>query len=284
MSIKRKILTLVALLVLFTLAASAGHHVLAVRIRDTAAQRTSELLLQDYRNELKDLVDGMAASLAAAGEGWSQEQDLHRVWGALLRNARFFPDRSGYYFVYRSGGTVFILPTLPDLEGRNLLEKVDPNGTPYIRKLDQVAKGGGGYVEYSFDKPGKGVLPKLSYARMIPGTSYWVGTGVYVDDVETRRAALLAEIRDETRSFLAILYLVIGNAFLVIVVPLVGFLVVSILRPLRQLTHVAEAYSTGQLQLEVPGLSRRDEIGSLARALGRLGTSMKKALERLQAS
>jgi methyl-accepting chemotaxis protein len=283
MSIKGKILALVAVLVLFIVAASAGHHVLTVRIRDTATQRASELLLQDYRNELKDLVDGMAESLAVAGVGLTQEQDLHRVWGGLLRNARFFPDHSGYYFVYRSGGTVFILPTLPDLEGQNILDKVDPKGTPFIRKLDQVAKGGGGFVEYWFDKPGQGVLPKLSYARMIPGTTYWIGTGVYIDDVETKRAALLGEIRDQTRSFLAILYLVVGNAFLVVVVPLVAFLVLSIIRPLRQLTQIAEAYSTGQLQLEVPGLSRRDEIGSLARALARLGTSMKKALERLHA-
>ena len=283
MTIQRKILALVAVLVLFAVAASAGYHVLTVRIRDTATQRTGELLLQDYRNELKDLVDGMASSLAAAGEGRSEEQELHRVWGALLRNARFFPDRSGYFFVYKSGGTVFVLPTLPELEGKNILDKVDPKGTPFIRRLDQVARGGGGYVEYWFDKPGQGILPKLSYARMIPGTPYWVGTGVYVDDVETKRAALLGEIRDETRSFLALLYLVVGNAFLVVVVPLVAFLVVSIIRPLRELTRVAEAYSTGQLQLEVPGLSRQDEIGSLARALGRLGTSMKKALAMLQA-
>ena len=283
MTIKRKILALVAVLVLFTVAASAGYHLLTIRIRDTATRRTSELLLQDYRNELKDLVDGMASALAAAGDGIAKEEDLHRAWSALLRNARFFPDRSGYFFVYRGGGTVFILPTLPDLEGKNLLDKLDPKGTPFIRRLDQVAKGGGGYVEYWFDKPGQGILPKLSYARMIPGTPYWVGTGVYIDDVESKRETLLGEIRDETRSFLAMLYVVIGNAFLVIVVPLVVLLVTSIIRPLRALTQVAEAYSTGQLQLEVPGLSRKDEIGSLARALGRLGTSMKKALSMLHA-
>ena len=45
---------------------------------------------------------------------------------------------------------------------------------------------------------------------------------------------------------------------------------------------VADSYSQGELDLEVPGLKRRDEIGELARALARLGTSMKKAMKMLK--
>lgn len=284
MSISKKIVALVAVLVLFTALTGAGYHLLVGRVRDMATRQTSEMLLQDYRNELKDLVDAMAPTLAAAAAGVTDERETHRIFTGLVKNARFFPDRSGYYFIYKAGGTVFVLPTLPDLEGQNLLGKVDPKGTQFIRKLDQVAQAGGGYVEYWFDKPGRGVLPKLSYARMIPGTSFWVGTGVYVDDVEERQARILGDIRDATGAFLWKLYLAIGNAFLVVVIPLVAFLVTSIIRPLRQLTEVAESYSQGRLDLQVPGLRRQDEIGSLARALARLGTSMKKAMELLKIS
>jgi two-component system sensor histidine kinase CpxA len=74
----------------------------------------------------------------------------------------------------------------------------------------------------------------------------------------------------------------VGNGFLVIVIPLVVFLVATITRPLQQLTAVADSYSQGRLDLEVPGLGRRDEIGGLARALARLGTSMKKAMQLLK--
>lgn len=55
------------------------------------------------------------------------------------------------------------------------------------------------------------------------------------------------------------------------------------MRPLRELTAVADSYSMGDLDLAVPGLKRRDEIGSLARALGRLGASMKGAMKMLKA-
>ena len=282
MSIARRIVALVAVLVLFAAATAAGYHQLVGRVRDLATGRTSEMLLEDYRNELRDLVDAMAATLAAAGEGVRDERELHRIYTALVKNARFFPDRSGYYFVYKTGGTVFVLPTLPDLEGQDLIGRVDPRGTPFIRKLDQVAQSGGGYVEYAFDKPGRGVLPKLSYARMIPGTGFWIGTGVYVDDVESRQARILGDIHETTTAYLWKLYLAVGNGFLVVVIPLVVMLVLSVIRPLRQLTAVADAYSQGRLDLEVPGLKRRDEIGSLARALARLGTSIKKAMALLK--
>jgi methyl-accepting chemotaxis protein len=284
MSIGKKIVALVALLVLFTGLTAGAYHALVGRVRDDATRQTTEMLLQDYRNELKDLVDAMAPALAAAAEGVHDERELHRILSGIVKHARFFPDHSGYYFIYKAGGTVFVLPTLPDLEGQNILDKVDPRGTPFIRQLDQTARGGGGYVEYVFDKPGRGVVPKLSYARMIPGTDLWVGTGVYVDDVESRKARILAELRETTAAFLWKLYLALGNAFLVVIVPLVAVLVLSIIRPLRQLTAVAESYSQGRLDLEVPGLKRKDEIGSLARALARLGTSMKKAMQLLKIS
>jgi methyl-accepting chemotaxis protein len=282
MSIAKKIVALVVVPVLFAALTAVGYHVLVVRVRDMATRHASELMLQDYRNELKDLVDAMASTLAAATEGDADEGEAYRVYSGLLKDARFFADKSGYYFVYKAGGTVFVLPTLQDLEGQNIIDRLDPKGTPFIRLLDQVARGGGGYVEYWFNKPGKGVLPKLSYARMIPGTQYWIGTGVYVDDVQERQTLILGEIRESTSAFLWRLYLVVGNAFLVIMIPLVVALVLSIIRPIRELTAVADSFSKGQLDLKVPGTERRDEIGSLARALGRLGISIRGAMERLE--
>lgn len=282
MSIAKKIVALVGVLVLFTAFMASRYHLLVGTVRDMGAQYASEMMRQDYRNQLKDLVDAMASTLAAASEGVKDERETYRIFSDLVKNARFFPDKSGYYFIYKTGGTVFVLPTLRDLEGQNIIDRQDPKGTYFIRNLDQVAQGGGGYVEYWFNKPGKGVLPKLSYARMIPGTGYWVGTGVYIDDVEERQAKILAEIHDTTSAFLWKLYLAVGNAFLVVVVPLVVWLTMTIIRPLRQLTDVAESYSQGELDLKVPGVDRKDEIGSLARALGRLGVSIRKAMERLK--
>jgi len=51
--------------------------------------------------------------------------------------------------------------------------------------------------------------------------------------------------------------------------------------PIRKLTEVAEQYSQGKLDLEITGLDRQDEIGQLAKAIERLGVSIRMAMERL---
>jgi len=278
----KKITTLVAVLILFSLLTGSGYHLLVGKVRDMAINQTTAIMMQDYRDELKNLVDAMAPALAAAIDGVSDESLAYRKLSGMINHSRYFADNSGYYFIYKRGGTVFVLPTLPDLEGKNIIDKEDQKGNQFIRQLDQVAQSGGGYVEYWFNKPGKGILPKLSYARMIPGTDYWFGTGVYIDDVQERQERILGNIQNATSSFLLKLYLVIGNAFVVIVVPLLMLLMVTIIKPLRELTDVADRFSEGQLGLKIPGLKRQDEIGNLARALDRLGTSIQKAIQRLQ--
>jgi methyl-accepting chemotaxis protein len=52
--------------------------------------------------------------------------------------------------------------------------------------------------------------------------------------------------------------------------------------PIRQLTQVADNLSKGQLDVSISGLDRGDEIGALARAIDRLGTSIKYAMERMR--
>jgi methyl-accepting chemotaxis protein len=53
-------------------------------------------------------------------------------------------------------------------------------------------------------------------------------------------------------------------------------------RPINQLTAIAEKLSKGQLDVTIPQTSRGDEIGSLARAVERLGVSIQMAMDRLR--
>jgi signal transduction histidine kinase len=282
LAISKKIYTLVIVMALFTILTGASYQWLVGQIRDLAVTEATDIMMQDYRADLKNLIDSIAPPLASAAKGITDEKIIHDNFTTLIHDSRFFADNSGYYFIYKVGGTVFVHPTLPDLEGKNIIDKKDQKGNEFIRQLDQVSKGGGGFVEYWFNKPGKGTLPKLSYAKMIPGTHYWIGTGVYIDDVESRKAQIVGTIKDTTNSFLMKLYLIVGNTFLVVGIPLIIMLTIAISKPLRELTQVADRFSIGQLDLLVPGLDRKDEIGNLARSLERLGLSIKKAMEHLQ--
>lgn len=78
------------------------------------------------------------------------------------------------------------------------------------------------------------------------------------------------------------------KAAVLLMVTFLGVLAISLIvsrrltAPLRELTRVADQYSEGNLQLEISGLQRSDEIGQLAQAIERLGTSIRLAMERLQ--
>ncbi|THB80336.1 MAG: HAMP domain-containing protein [Desulfobacteraceae bacterium] len=52
--------------------------------------------------------------------------------------------------------------------------------------------------------------------------------------------------------------------------------------PIRNLTEIADKYSQGHLNLTITDMSRKDEIGQLSQAIGRLGSSTRIALNRLR--
>ena len=61
-----------------------------------------------------------------------------------------------------------------------------------------------------------------------------------------------------------------------------SFLGKQFTRPINQLIVVAEQLSTGNFGEDVPGTRRGDEIGALARAVERLGVSIRMAMERIR--
>jgi methyl-accepting chemotaxis protein len=282
LSFTTKTIVLVILLVSFSVGTGVTYHLLVKRISDMGVNQSTDIMLKDYKNELKDVVDMMAATLAASVEGINDENEIYRTFKHLIQDARFFPDKSGYIFIYKIGGTVFVLPPKQELEGKNIIDLKDAKGTPLIKKLDEAAQAGGGYVEYLWDKPKKGVQPKLSYVRMLPGNRYWLGTGIYIDDIQQKKEAILAATDSLTSSFLKTLYLALGAAAVFLALPLTWLLIRSIVKPVRELTVAADQFSRGKMDLKIPYTERTNEIGKMANALNRLGMSTKMAMARLK--
>jgi methyl-accepting chemotaxis protein len=86
-----------------------------------------------------------------------------------------------------------------------------------------------------------------------------------------------APLIDSRRS--AIILMVIA---LVMVVGIAYLLSRQLARPIAELTRVAEEISRGSFETKIAGTERRDEIGALARAVERMATSIRVAVERLR--
>jgi methyl-accepting chemotaxis protein len=202
---------------------------------------TVTMIIESYRDRAKKGEMTDAAAQAAAK--------------AAIRPVRFGEDKN-YFFAYDFAGNNIMLPTKPELEGKSLIDMKDPNGRFIVRDMIAVAKAGGGLYVYEWVKPGdKDPSPKLAYAAKVDGWDWMVGTGFHVDDIE----ALLHRNARE---------LVIWTVCSLILITLVaGFLTRSISRALTGLTGSMNRLSSGDLDAEVVGQGRRDEVGLIAGAV-----------------
>jgi signal transduction histidine kinase len=127
------------------------------------------------------VVHASAVGLGEVLKKYASEAERTDFIRTYINKIRFFTDQTGYFFVYNFDGVNIALPNPNEWQGKNLYDHKDSQGKYVIRELSADAKKGGGFVEYYWAKPGsKGEFKKLAYAESIPGTSYFIGTGVYI--------------------------------------------------------------------------------------------------------
>jgi methyl-accepting chemotaxis protein len=158
---------------------------------------------------------------------------------------------NGYLFINTMDGIVVLLPGFkPGTDRLNVLT----NGRAITRDLrDGVAAKGEVTLPYEFQKPGQSQLSrKVAYGLAIPGWNMFVGSGAYLDDLDTKLMPIIVTLGLAT---LAIGTIAGGIAWLI------GR---SISRPLGELGARMRSLADGALEEPIPGVGRGDEIGAMA--------------------
>jgi methyl-accepting chemotaxis protein len=127
-----------------------------------------------------------------------------------------------------------------------------------------VAKSGGGFYQYVWPKPGAGDTPKLGYAEMIPGTQMWIGTGVYLDNIDAYKAQMAGEIESMVSKRTTTMVVVSGIIFAAIIA-LCLFIAFGIVRALKEMVVSFRDIAEGEGDLTKRiRIDSRDEIAELA--------------------
>ncbi|MFJ5381219.1 cache domain-containing protein [Cupriavidus sp. CER94] len=203
MKLRQKIL----LLAVAPLAVAMLGIALAVRFQATALARHERALveaayLQSKETELRHYVDLAQSAIAPMVQSGRTDDATRQAAMAALARLDYGPD--GYFFVYDLQGRNLMHPRQPELVGQDLWLMRDPQGALTIQKLVTAAKAGGGSVRYMWQKPSsKQTVPKLGYVVAVPGWSWMLGTGIYLDDVEQTLRQLDARAETDIRETMA---------------------------------------------------------------------------------
>ena len=103
-----------------------------------------------------------------------------------IRQMRYADGGTGYFTLMSHDPVILMHPYHPEMVGKNVDGYKDPNGVAlYHDTVALVVRDGGGFVSYSFSKPGlSGVYPKISYAAQYAPWGWIVQTGAYFDDID----------------------------------------------------------------------------------------------------
>jgi len=184
----------------------------------------------------------------------TREQAFERFKANL--NTMFYNGKD-YIFVQNMNYQTVVHPFRPEVIGKDQRDNKDSNGVYFVRALVDTARTKGeGFVEYAYPKPNTEIpLPKLSYVKMFEPWQLLIGTGVYIDDLDTH-------FQEELLTMLGI----VGGLAL----PVVGLIALvgnGISVRIRRLSGAMNTLSRGDLSVAIPETARPDELGDMGRAV-----------------
>ncbi len=126
------------------------------------------------------------------------EAKLKADSAAIIENLRYGPEMKDYFWINDMHPTMIMHPYKPELNGKDLSENQDPNGKKlFVEFVNVCRENGEGFVDYYWPKYGSDKpQPKLSFVKLFKKWNWVIGTGLYVDDIDTLVEARKAKIQE----------------------------------------------------------------------------------------
>jgi methyl-accepting chemotaxis protein len=232
----------------------------------TAAVILRDRMVDDRVDKLRAVVRSTMAiareldTEVAAGK-LTRDQAIGQL-RAIMHPMRF-DGGIGYVTMSSSEGITLIHGVNPSLEGKPGGAKDSSGRSITALEADALRDSDEGVIAYSFVKPGQTELvPKVAYvARFAPWQTVFLA-GAYTDDLEAALNGTLTRLGAITGLVLLLTMLV------------AWFINRDIARTLARLGDAMAGLADGDLAIAIPGEHRKDELGSMARAVAVFKTSM----------
>ncbi|MBE6093494.1 MAG: HAMP domain-containing protein [Selenomonas ruminantium] len=274
MSLKGRFLVMViGIAVLTTLCVSAAFIVNLKSESERQVASVKQTMITDVERELKIETETAISIIKQVYDrqqkGELTEEQAKKQAADLVRDLRY-DDGKGYFWVDTYDGVNVVLLGR-DTEGKSRIGLTDPSGKQFIKEMiENGRKEGGGYTDLMFAKPNETTpLPKRNYTATFAPYKWVLGTGVWIDYIDSRIAEEQAAADEAFKSTL--INTIIINIVLLAIFSALGLWAAnSIVGPLHIVTDRLGVMATGDLREDnslEEVFHRTDEIGEMSRAM-----------------
>jgi methyl-accepting chemotaxis protein len=206
----------------------------------------------DQTKAIVEMARNMAAGLKKQVDAGELTREAAIAEFGRRANSMTYDKGTGYLFGTTYDGITVLSPD-PKQIGTNRMDVVT-NGRKLSRELmDGVKANGEILLTYEYVKPGEQTpVRKIGYAVAVPGFDMYLGTGAYLDDLDTKLKPIAWLLGLST----------LGIA--VVACSIAWIIGRSISAPLGQLGARMRGLADGSLEGCIPGVGRGDEIGAMA--------------------
>ena len=175
--------------------------------------------------------------------------------------------KDGYFWINNSKPEMLMHATNESLVGKDLSNNVDAKGKKYFVEMVKVSnsKKEGGLVNYWWDKSNEKGDPKqkFSYVQKFEPWDFIIGTGAYVDDIESSIALMKENTESEISDIVTMISIFTLISILVIYL-IYSFLIKKvIIDPLEDLEKAVSLLGSDDSKRSEIKKNNNDEIGSL---------------------
>ncbi len=261
-SIKTK-LSLVILIVILAM--------LAVSVFALLSEKS--LLLQDRQVKTRHSVE-IAYSVLAYNydlqtKGLLSEEQAKAASIRLIKSMRY--DDNQYFWVQNTTPIMVMHPIKPELDGQDVSFVKDPNGLHIFSEAAQVVKkSGAGFISYMWPKPGfMNPVPKISYVKGFSPWGWVVGSGIYIDDIDSI-------FWNSTKGIMIIIAILTIAVFI-----LLQMIIRSITSPLSNIQMAIKQIQISKDLSQRVTLTHHDEIGSIGDSFNQMVESFQKIIHQV---
>ncbi|MBT0664964.1 cache domain-containing protein [Geobacter pelophilus] len=175
---------------------------------------------------------------------------------------------SEYFWINDLEPKMVMHPIKPEMDGKSLADTKDPNGKRLFVEMAALAKDKGeGQIDYMWPKEGSSKpVSKVSYVKLVKDWNWVIGSGIYVDDVQTEMARMKWRI-------------IIGATVGAVLIFCFAFYVArKVKTAVGTAVTLAESIAAGDLSVSVK-IDSHDETGQLLSSMQNMVESLKSIMK-----